>query len=209
MKHRKTQCLSAVLLAVALFPLPGRGGPAAETDAIFTVTSSSTPTPTPTPTPIPTPTPRLITVSIHFRRSAKIIPLLRGGEAAVIPAQDFEVVDEVPWLTGVDVRRIGYSPADHPEFLRLYLTREGIRKYEEARMGNYGRKMVLVIDDTVRSVTTIERLGIREGHRIDFPGTFSVPELERLQAQIDVRPSPPPTPAPSPTPLKRERFIIR
>ncbi len=205
MKRRKTQYLSAILLAGALFPLTGRGQPEAETPPPLAATIS----PTPSSTPIPSPTPRLFKVALHFRRPARIIPLLRNGEAAVIPIQDFEVADETPWLTGEDVRLIGYRPLDHPKVMRLYLTRKGIQKYEEARMGNYGRKIILAIDDTVRSVISMERVGARERDQIDFPGTFSAKELEGLQAQLAVRPSPPPTPAPSPTPFRRERFIIR
>ncbi len=200
MSDRKIQCLGAALLAAAIFTAAGPAGePVAE--------------PSPTASPLaeitPSPTPRIIPVALHFRRPAKIIPVYREDGEAEIPLEDFEIADEDPWLTDEDIRWVRYHPADHPTFIRLYLTPEGTEKYGEARMGNIGRNIILVIDGTARTTTPMVPARAGERDQIAFPGEFSAPELEQLRVQITYRPPPTPAPAPSPTPARKDRFIIR
>ena len=200
MSDRKIQCLGAALLAFVIFIAAGRAGE---------------PTPEPSPDAVPaseitaSPTPRIIPVALHFRRPARLIPVYREDGEAEIPVEDFEIADEYPWLTDEEIRWVRYHPEEDPTFVRLYLTPEGEVKYAEARMGNIGRKIILVIDGTARTTTRMVPARAGERDRIAFSGEFSAPELEQLRAQITYRPPPTPTPAPSPTPARRERFIIR
>lgn len=200
MKNRKIQCRGAALLTAAVFTA---AGPAVAR------TAEPSPAATPLSEVTPSPTPRIIPVALHFRRPAKIIPVRREDGEAEIPLEDFEIADETPWLTGEDIRWFSYWEEEFPDYLQVYLTPEGVEKFSEARMGNFGRKVILVIDGTVRSVAPLEEIHTRRADRLDFYGDFYPAELERLQTQIAIRPPPTPTPAPSPTPARKERFIIR
>lgn len=205
----------AALLAAGLITSAsgaGSGLPAtASPEAAVPPIAASSPeiTVTPTVTPIPLPTPRTISVALFFRRPARVIPVHRKGGEEVILSQDFEITDETPWLTETDVRAIKYPPGEHPDLLRLQLYPRGVTKYDEARMGNYGRQIILVIDGTVRSRIPMKRIGPGDRGYIDFPGDFSPAELESLQAQFARRALPTPTPPPSPTPAPKKRFIVR
>jgi preprotein translocase subunit SecD len=139
-------------------------------------------------------------VELYFRRPAKVIPIHNQEE-------EFEIVQEVPWLTEEDIAWISpRQEGEHP-YLRLYLTPEGRQKYREAMMGNIGRTMVFTLDGTVRYTARMEP--VRQKNRIDLSADFSPEEVERINEQIKNRPVPTPTSAPTPTPPRKKRFIIR
>ena len=201
MKPLKLQSLITVVTAGA-FLLPG---------ALAGEEAAEPPVPTPSPSvsvpPSPSPTPRPVALAIYFRRPAKIIPVYRSGGAAAVPVEDFEITEEVPWLTEEHLGWISYSPEDNPNFLKLYLNSQGSSNFREAKMGNVGRTMILAIDGTVRAAAQLDP-SARED-RIYFPGEFSTGELKQLFAQIQYRTTPSPTPAPSPTPSPKKRFIVK
>jgi hypothetical protein len=138
-------------------------------------------------------------VEFYFRRPAKIIPIHNQEE-------EFEVAQEVPWLTEEDIAWVTPRLDDEQPSLRLYLTPEGKHKYREALMGNVGRTIIFTIDGTVRYTARMEP--IRKKDRIDFYGDFTPEETERIIEQIKIRPVPTPSPAPTPTPPRKKRFII-
>ncbi len=199
MKPRKSQYLFAALLAVALLAPAVVAGQEAD--------PAASPTPDGGRRALPSSTPRHISLSLYFRRPAKVIPIHREEGETAIPVEDFEIVEEKPWLTEDDVGWIDYRPEDNPTFLRLLLTRQGNWKYREAMAGNFGRTILLVIDGTVRATQQMVLTERRD--RIDFTGNFPVSELETIQSQFSARPIPSPSPEPSPTPVPRDRFIIR
>jgi hypothetical protein len=157
------------------------------------------PTPTPVLTPVPSPTPRIIPLEFYFRRAAKIIPIHDQED-------EFEIVQEVPWLTEDDIAYIP-PPVDREEMsLYLYLTPEGNQKYREAMMGNVGRTIIFSLDGTSRYTTKM--IPVARKNRIRVFGDFTFEEATRIADQINNRPAPTPTPVPSPSPSKRQRFII-
>lgn len=195
------QFLPAALLAAGLLASAGLGetGEAAGPE----------PTVTLTPTPLPSPTPRKIPVALYFRRPATIIPIYREEGEAEVSSPDFEVADHTPWLTDRDIRGYGHWPDQYPDYLQVYLTPKGVNIFGEAIMGNFGRMVILAIDGTVRAVVPVENIRTRRADRLDFSGSFTPREVEKMQLQVASRPAGTPTPAPSPTPARRERFIIR
>ncbi len=156
-------------------------------------------TPTPTATPVPSPSPRIIKLGFYFRQPAKIIPIHnRKGE--------FEIVQEMPWLTEDDINRISPSVDEDPMRLSLYLKPEGNRKYRAAMMGNIGRTIVFSLDGTSRYTTKM--IPRERKDRIRIYGDFSREEVLKIADQVNNRPVPTPTPVPTPSPSRRQRFII-
>ena len=174
MNSPKFQYLIGALLAAALC---GSGSAAGEE-----VEALPSPAATVTATPLPSPTPRIVPVALYFRRPAKIIPVYRQESQPELPLDDFLVADEMPWLTENDIRWFRFFLPDHPDYLQIYLTPEGVGKYSEAKMGNFGRTVILVIDGTVRSVADLEKIQTVQEDRIDFHGNFPARELEELYA---------------------------
>jgi hypothetical protein len=200
MKTRKLQFLITFVTAGA-FLLPGALGEE----------TAEPPIPTPSPScsvpPSPPPTPRPVALAVYFRRPARIIPVYRSGGAAVVPTEDFEITEEVPWLTEDHLGWISYSPEDNPRLLKLFLNPRGKSNFREAKMGNVGRTMILAIDGTARAAVQMDP-SARED-RIYFPGEFSAGKLKQLLAQIQYRTTPTPPHSPSPTPVPKKRFIVR
>ena len=157
------------------------------------------PTPTPAATPVPSPSPRIIQLELYFRRPAKIIPIHNQED-------EFEIVQEVPWLTGKDIAYISQPVDKEPIILLLHLTPEGNQKYREAMMGNVGRTIVFSLDGTSRCTTKM--VPVSRKNRMRVFGNFTFREATRIADQINNRPKPTPTPVPSPSPSKRQRFII-
>ncbi|MDP8213611.1 MAG: hypothetical protein RAO92_05070 [Candidatus Euphemobacter frigidus] len=156
--------------------------------------------PSPAPSPSLSPTSRSIPVELFFRRPARIIPVdNQKGE--------FEIVQEVPWLTENDIAGAFSNLEADPPILRFYLTPEGKRKYREAMMGNVGRTIIFTIDGTVRKA--FKMVPVRRKDWIHLVGNFSPEEAGLIMEQINNRPSPTPTPKPMPTPPKRQQFIIQ
>ncbi len=157
------------------------------------------PSPTPAATPVPSPSPRSIPLEFYFRRAAKIIPIHNQED-------EFEIVQEVPWLTEEDIAYVS-PPTDKEEMsLYLYLTPEGKQKYREAMMGNIGRTIVFSLDGTSRYTTKM--VPVSRKNRIRIFGDFTFEEATKIADHINNRPAPTPTPVPSPSPSKRQRFII-
>ena len=157
------------------------------------------PTPTPTSTPVPSPSPRTIPLELYFRRPAKIIPI-HGSE------EEFEIAEEVPWLTEDDVLFVELPEEGAPPSLSLYLTPEGNQKYREAMMGNVGRTVIFSLDGTSRY--TLKMVPVERKNKIGLYGDFTFEEAARIAAQINNRPAPTPTPVTTPSPVTRKRFII-
>ncbi len=184
--------------------LIGAGGNGDEPDAADLIAA---PSPTPTCAPSPSPTPRMIPIELYFRRAAKIVPVHREEGEFVMQTGIFEIVQEVPWLTGDDLIWVTSELEALPPFLRLHLSPAGKLKYREAMMGNVGRTIIFTIDGTSRY--TAEMTPIREKDHIDFYGDFSMAEAEKIVEQVNNRPASTPTPAPIPTPAEKKRFIIK
>jgi len=157
------------------------------------------PTPTPAATPVPSPSPRIIQLELYFRRAAKIIPIHNQED-------EFEIVQEVPWLTGKDIAYISQPVDNELMSLSLYLTPKGNQKYREAMMGNVGRTIIFSLDGTSRYTTKM--VPVSRKNRIRVYGDFTFEEAKMIADQINNRPKPTPTPVPSPSPSKRQRFII-
>lgn len=160
---------------------------------------NSIPTPSPPPTPMPSPTPRMISMELYFQRAAKIIPI-HGKE------EEFEIVQEVPWLTEKDIAYVSPPVDEQPISLDLYLTPNGNQQYREAMMGNVGRTVILTLDGTSRF--TSKMVPVARKNRIRVLGDFTFEEATRFADQINNRPAPSPTPAPTPSPPRRQKFII-
>lgn len=161
---------------------------------------TSPPSPTPALAPVGSPTPGLITLELYFRRPAKIIPVhKREGE--------FEIAEEVPWLTEDDIEYIPPPSEEEPIILDLYLTPEGNQKFREAMMGNVGRIVILSLDGTSRF--TSKMVPVERKNRIRITGDFTFEEAKLFADQINNRPAPTPTPEPTPSPARRQRFIIQ
>ncbi len=157
------------------------------------------PTPTPTSTPVPSPSPKTIPLEFYFRRPAKIIPIHGSKE-------EFEIAEEVPWLTEDDIAYISPPVDDGQMSLSLYLTPEGNMKYREAMMGNVGRTIIFSLDGTSRYTTKL--VPVARKNRIRVSGNFTFEEANRIAEQINNRPAPTPTPKATPSPARRQRFII-
>lgn len=74
-------------------------------------------------------------------------------------------------------------------------------------MGNVGRTVILVLDNTVRSTAQMKPLARKD--RMDFSGDFNAGELKQLQDHIQFKPSPSPVPSPLPIATPRKRFIFK
>jgi hypothetical protein len=157
------------------------------------------PTPTPTATPVPSPSPRTIPLELYFRRPAKIIPI-HGSE------EEFEIAEEVPWLTDDDIIFIDPPVEEETPSLLLYFTPEGNQKYREAMMGNIGRTIIFSLDGTSRYTTKL--VPVARKNQIRLYGDFTFEEATRIADQINNRPAPTPTPVPTPSPSQRQKFII-
>jgi len=157
------------------------------------------PTPAPTSTPIPTPSPRTIPLELYFRRQAKIIPIHDSEE-------EFEIAEEVPWLTDDDIIFINPPGEEKTPSLLLHLTRQGNQKYREAMMGNVGRTVIFSLDGTSRYTTKM--VPVARKNQIRLYGDFTFEEATRIADQINNRPAPTPTPVPTPSPSRRRKFII-
>lgn len=156
-------------------------------------------TPIPKSTPLPSPSPRIIPLEFYFRRPAKIIPIHnREG--------DFEIVQELPWLTEDDIAYISPPVDEEAMSLYMYLTPEGNMKYREAMMGNVGRTIIFTLDGTSRFTTKM--VPVSRKNRIRVFGDFTFEEATRIADQTNNRPAATPTPIATPSPSKRQRFII-
>ena len=157
------------------------------------------PTPTPTATPVPSPSPRTIPLELYFSRPAKIIPI-HGSE------EEFEVAEEVPWLTDDDILFVEPPVEGETPSLLLYFTPDGNQKYREAMMGNIGRTVIFSLDGTSRYTTKM--VPAERKNQFLLYGDFTFEEARRIAEQVNNRPAPTPTPEATPSPAKRQRFII-
>lgn len=173
-------CSSILLITLAAGSLtPAFGGE-------VTPTPASTPAPSPSPSPIP------ISMELYFRRAAKVIPEPEE--------KDFEIVEEVPFLTQRDFSDIKVKNRNRSYYLAITLTPFGRQKLTEAGMGNFGRTVVVVLDGTIVKKFKMET---QDRPYLHLGGSFTGEEAARLARQVNTRPSPSPTPAPHPTPRQK------
>jgi len=157
------------------------------------------PSPTAISPPVPSPSPRTIPLELYFRRAAKTIPI-HGRE------EEFEVAEEVPWLTDDDILFVEPPAEGETPSLLLYFTPEGNQKYREAMMGNVGRTIIFSLDGTSRYTTKM--VPAERKNQFRLYGDFTFEEAGRMAEQINNRPAPTPTPEATPSPAKRQQSII-
>ena len=178
-------------LILVILLAAGRLSPAFGGEQSSSLASPGSSSPTPSPTAIP------LSLELYFQRAAKIFP--EPSE------KNFEIVEEVPFLTQNDFRDVKVKKTNQRYCLAISLTPPGQQKLMEAGMGNFGRTVVVVMDGTIRDKFNM----VPKNQPLFYlSGSFSKKELFQLADQVNRRPSPTPSPAALPTPSPRQKISV-
>jgi len=157
----------------------------AVSSAWVTIASAEAGSPTPSPTPRHAPE---VSLKLYFRRPAKLLPWPEGKK--------FEIVEERPFLSLEDFAAAEVIQWQGQNVLRIRLTRNGIRKLNEASVGNIGRTIILSLNGRVRNA--FETPPRKDKSRIFLSGDFSRDEAEMIANRVNRHKTPAPRSSPSP-----------